>query len=322
MLAAFAHGIDPDDPLSQLTVGEIEEPEVPDDWITVHVRAASVNHHDVWALRGQALSPDRIPMILGTDATGVTDDGREVLVYAVIADPSYADETIDPQRSILSELYPGTLAERVRVPARNVIDKPANLTWEEAACLPTAFLTAYRMLTSRGHVEAGQTVLVQGAGGGVASAAIMLAKALGARVWVTSRDEAKRQWALSLGADQVFASGERMPERVDAVMETVGAATWDHSLKSLKPGGRLVISGATSGQNPPASLNRIFFLQLSVLGSTMGTLEEFRQMAQFVQSAGIKPVIHGTWDLRDAREAFELMERGDVRGKLVLTMGQ
>lgn len=320
MLAAFAHGIDPDDPLSVLTVGEIEPPPVPEDWVTVTVRAASLNHHDVWALRGQALSADRVPMILGTDAVGVTEDGREVLVYAVIADPRFPDETVDPGRSILSEVYPGTLAERVRVPARNLIDKPASLSWEEAACLPTAFLTAYRMLTTRGDVQPGQTVLVQGAGGGVATAAIILAQALGARVWVTSRDPEKREWAHTIGADHTFDVGARLPERVDAVMETVGAATWDHSLKSLKPGGRLVISGATSGQNPPASLNRIFFLQLSVLGSTMGTLAEFQQLVDFVADNNVTPIIQDTWNLAEARKAFEVMERGDVRGKLVLTM--
>lgn len=320
MLAAFAHGIDAQDPLSVLTVGEIEPPPVPHDWVNVTVRAASLNHHDVWALRGQALTADRVPMILGTDAVGVTDDGREVLVYAVIADPRFADETIDPGRSILSEVYPGTLAERVRVPARNLVEKPASLSWEEAACLPTAFLTAYRMLTTRGDVQEGQTVLVQGAGGGVATAAIILAQALGARVWVTSRDPEKREWARSIGADQTFDVGARLPERVDAVMETVGEATWDHSLKSLKPGGRLVISGATSGQNPPASLNRIFFLQLSVLGSTMGTLAEFQDLVTFVANKNVKPIIQNTWNLADAREAFEVMERGDVRGKLVLNV--
>lgn len=320
MLAAFAHGIDAQNPLSVLTVGEIEPPPVPHEWVNVTVRAASLNHHDVWALRGQALTADRVPMILGTDAVGVTDDGREVLVYAVIADPRFADETIDPGRSILSEVYPGTLAERVRVPARNLVEKPAHLSWEEAACLPTAFLTAYRMLTTRGDVQEGQTVLVQGAGGGVATAAIILAQALGARVWVTSRDPEKREWARSIGADQTFDVGARLPERVDAVMETVGEATWDHSLKSLKPGGRLVISGATSGQNPPASLNRIFFLQLSVLGSTMGTLAEFQDLVTFVAKKNVKPIIHNTWNLADAREAFEVMERGDVRGKLVLNV--
>lgn len=320
MLAAFAHGIDAQNPLSVLTVGEIEPPPVPHDWVNVTVRAASLNHHDVWALRGQALTADRVPMILGTDAVGVTDDGREVLVYAVIADPRFADETIDPGRSILSEVYPGTLAERVRVPARNLVEKPASLSWEEAACLPTAFLTAYRMLTTRGDVKEGQTVLVQGAGGGVATAAIILAQALGARVWVTSRDPEKREWARSIGADQTFDVGARLPERVDAVMETVGEATWDHSLKSLKPGGRLVISGATSGQNPPASLNRIFFLQLSVLGSTMGTLAEFQDLVTFVAKKNVKPIIQNTWNLADAREAFEVMERGDVRGKLVLNV--
>lgn len=320
MLAAYAHAINPTDPLDALTVGQMDLPETPEDWVTVTVRAASINHHDVWALRGQALREDQVPMILGTDAAGVTDDGREVIVYAVVGDPAagFGDETTDPNRTMLSEKYPGTLAEKVRVPARNLVPKPADLTWEQAACLPTAYLTAYRMLTSRGQVREGETVLVQGAAGGVATACIVLARALGARVWVTSRDADKRAWALGIGADEVFESGARLPDKVDAVMETVGAATWEHSIRSLRPGGRIVISGATSGAMPPAQLNRVFFLQLSIIGSTMGTLTEFEELIAFMMRTGARPVIDRVLPLADARAALGAMESGDVKGKLVL----
>lgn len=320
MFAAFAHAINPTEPLEALTVGEIVPPETPADWVTVNVRAASINHHDVWALRGQALRADQVPMILGTDAAGVTSDGQEVIVYAVVGDPAagFGDETTDPNRTMLSEKYPGTLAEQVRVPARNLVPKPANMTWEEASCLPTAYLTAYRMLTTRGQVQAGETVLVQGAAGGVATACIVLARAMGARVWVTSREEEKREWALGIGADQAFESGARLPDKVDAVMETVGAATWEHSIKSLRPGGRIVISGATSGAMPPAQLNRVFFLQLSVIGSTMGTLGEFTDLIAFLERTGARPVIDRVLPLAQARDALTAMAAGDVKGKIVL----
>jgi NADPH:quinone reductase-like Zn-dependent oxidoreductase len=304
-----------------LRVGEIEPGLTPDDWVDVDVRAVSLNHHDLWALRGQALSADRVPMILGTDAAGIAPDGSEVIVHAVIADPSagFGDETLDPRRSMLSEVYPGTFAERVRVPARNLVPKPSGLTMEQAACLPTAYLTAYRMLVTKAQVLAGQTVVIQGAGGGVATALILLGGALGVRVWVTSRDAAKREAAVTLGADAAFETGERLPERVDAVMETVGAATWDHSLKALRPGGVIVVSGATSGDAPSAQLNRVFFLQLRILGSTMGTREELIDLLDLLDSSGVRPLIDNVRPMSDAAESFAALESGNVQGKLVLT---
>ena len=320
MFAVYAAATDLKNPLGCLGVGELPQPSTPEDWVTVRVRAASLNHHDLWALKGVALKPEQVPMILGSDAAGVTDDGREVIVHAVLGDAEVnGDETLDPRRSLLSEIYPGTIAEFVRVPARNLVDKPAQLTWAEAACLPTAWLTAYRMLAVKSGMRPGDTVLVQGAAGGVSTALIMLGKALGFTVWVTSRDEAKRQWALSIGADQVFASGERLPRTVDAVMETVGEATWEHSLRSLRPGGRIVISGATSGQMPPAQLNRVFFLQLEIIGSTMGTLEELRDLVDLLLRTGVRPVIDRVLPMDQAAEAFAVMNEGNVHGKLVLT---
>src|ERR1700752_4216101 len=168
MFAVTAARFDAENPISGLELGEHAEPAPPDGWTTVTVRAAALNHHDLWSLRGVGLSADRLPMILGCDAAGVDDDGNEVVVHAVIGDPTVAggDETLEPSRSLLSERYDGTFAERVAVPRRNLVPKPAALSFEEAACLPTAYLTAYRMLFDKAGVQPGATVLVQGGGGG------------------------------------------------------------------------------------------------------------------------------------------------------------
>jgi NADPH:quinone reductase-like Zn-dependent oxidoreductase len=189
MFAVTAARVNADDPLAALELGDHPEPSPPDGWVTVTVRAASLNHHDLWTLRGVGISADRLPIVLGCDAAGVDDQGNEVVVHAVVADPGAGDgdETLDPKRSLLSERYDGTFAERVAVPRRNLVPKPASLSFEEAACLPTAYLTAYRMLFSRSGLEPGATVLVQGAGGGVATALILLGRTAGYRVWATSR---------------------------------------------------------------------------------------------------------------------------------------
>ncbi len=320
MFAVYADRLDADDPLSGLAAGERPEPEVPDGWAVVTVRAAALNHHDIWSLRGVGLREEQLPMILGCDAAGIDQDGQEVVVHSVIASPDWlGDETLDPSRSLLSERYPGTLAERVAVPRRNLVPKPAALSFEEAACLPTAWLTAYRMLFTQAGVTPGQTVLVQGAGGGVATAVITLAAAAGVRVWATTRDPAKRERALKLGADQVFESGARLPERVDAVMETVGEATWQHSLRAVRPGGTVVVSGATSGRTAETELARVFFLQLRVLGSTMGTRDELSRLLAFCERTGVRPVIDRVLPLAQAHAGFAAMERGEVFGKVVLT---
>ncbi len=310
-----------DDPLSGLAVHGAPEPDLPEGWVRVQVKAAALNHHDIWSLKGVGLSADKLPMTLGCDAAGVLDDGSEVVVHAVVGDPAAGggDETLDPRRTLLSELHPGTLAETVAVPARNVVTKPAELSFEEAACLPTAWLTAFRMLTTRSGLDGPATVLVQGAGGGVATAAIVLAKALGHTVFCTSRDAAKRDSALALGADVAVETGERLPAKVDVVIETVGEATWSHSLRSLRPGGRIVVSGATSGPAPSADLNRVFFLQLSVVGSTMGTRDELVALLDLVRESGVRPAIDDVRPLADARGSFEKMAEGTVVGKLVLT---
>ena len=318
--AVYASSANPEDPLASLVIGERPDPVAPDGWTTVEVKAASLNHHDLWTLRGVGISADRFPMTLGCDAAGIdTSTGDEVVVHAVIASEGWdGDETLDPKRSLLSEKHQGTMAEQVIVPKRNVVPKPAELSFAEAACLPTSWLTAYRMLFVNSGLRPGQTVLVQGASGGVATACIAMARAGGYRVWATARTEAKQAAALRLGAHEAFPSGARLPERVDAVLETVGAATWSHSVKSLRPGGRIVISGATSGPNPPAELARIFFLQLSVVGSTMGSRADLGDLIAFLRTTGVRPHIDRTLSLAKAADGFAAMESGDLVGKIVI----
>jgi len=322
MRAAYAESLNPSDPLAGLVVGERPEPEAPDGWTRVAVRAASLNHHDLWTLRGVGISADRLPMILGCDAAGVDEStGEDVVVHSVITTAGWTgDETLDPGRSLLSERHQGSLAEYVIVPKHNVVPKPADLSFEEAACLSTAWLTAYRMLFVKSGLRPGQTVLVQGASGGVATACITMARAAGFRVYATARTEAKQAAALALGAHAAFASGARLPERVDAVMETVGDATWAHSVKSLKPGGRIVISGATSGPNPPADLTRIFFLQLQVVGSTMGTKAELGDLIAFLHATGLRPHIDRVLPLEQIADGLSAMASGDLVGKIVVTL--
>jgi NADPH:quinone reductase-like Zn-dependent oxidoreductase len=306
--------------LDALRVQQIEPPEVPAGWVTVQVRAAALNHHDIWSLRGVGLAADQLPMVLGCDAAGVTDDGREVIVHAVINDPDFvgSDDTYDPRRSLLSERYPGTLATHVRVPAANLVDKPDVLSFAEAACLPTAWLTAYRMLFTQSGARPGDTVLIQGAGGGVATAAVMLAQHAGIRVWVTSRDEARGARAVELGAHRAFPAGARIPERVDAVLDTVGAATWSHSVNVLRPGGTLVLAGTTSGDQPArAELRKIFFKPLRVIGSTMGTRSELVGCVRTLVATGVRPVIDRVLPLARAPEGFAAIIRGEVFGKII-----
>jgi NADPH:quinone reductase-like Zn-dependent oxidoreductase len=259
-------------------------------------------------------------MVLGCDGAGVDEDGNEVVVHAVISDPDHrGDETLDPKRSLLSERYDGTLADLVAVPRRNLVPKPTQLSFEEAACLPTAWLTAYRMLFTQAGAQPGETVLVQGAGGGVATALVAIGRAAGLRMWVTSRDGGKRERALQLGAEQAFESGARLPERVDAVMETVGEPTWDHSLKSLVQGGTLVVSGATGGHRAVTDLRRVFFLQQRIVGSTMGTRDELARLARLMAETGLRPVVDSVLPLEDAEAAFRKLAGGDIFGKIVLT---
>ncbi|WP_172875818.1 zinc-binding dehydrogenase [Micromonospora inositola] len=313
MRAAYASSFDADNPLAALTVGDRPEPAHPQrDWVSVQVRASSLNHHDLWSLRGVGLGPDQLPMILGCDAVGTDPDGNEVVIYPVVPTPG------DPRgMSILSEHFPGTFAERVAVPRMNLLPLPTGLAAADAACLPTAWLTAWRMLTTKGRVDDGESVLVQGAGGGVATAAVALGVALGKRVYATSRDAAKRERITELGAT-ALEPGARLPERVDVVIETVGAATFDHSLKSAAPMARIVVSGATAGYEPKVNLRRVFAMQLEILGTSMGTPDELTELLAFCAERDVRPVIDSVVPFSRIEEAFARLASGDVFGKVVV----
>jgi NADPH:quinone reductase-like Zn-dependent oxidoreductase len=320
MFAVYAAEPNADAPLDSLTVGERPEPEVPEGWVAVTVTAASLNMHDLWTLRGVGIKPDQFPMILGCDGAGKLADGTDVVLHSVIPSPGWTgEETLDPKRTLLTEKHQGTFAETVVVPQRNAVPMPAGLTATQAAVMGTAWLTAYRMLFVKSGLRPGQTMLVQGASGGVSTALVQLGRAAGMRVWVTGRSDDKRALAEKLGAHATFASGERLPERVDAVFETVGDATWSHSMRALRPGGVIVVSGATSGPNPGADLQRLFFLQLSVIGSTMGTRDELADLLTFVANAGISPEVGLELPLDQAEQGFRAMLEGQTAGKIVFT---
>jgi NADPH:quinone reductase-like Zn-dependent oxidoreductase len=318
MRAAYASRFDDLDPLAGLTVGELPEPGAPEsaapdeEWVRVRVRANSLNHHDIWSLRGVGLRIEQLPMILGCDAAGIGPDGEDVVVHPVITD------RVDPRGySLLSERLPGTIAEWITVPRANLIAKPAGMSFADAACLPTAWLTAYRMLTGPGRVEHAESVLVQGAGGGVATAAVVLAAALGKRVYATSRDAAKRDRIAALGATAI-ASGARLPERVDVVIETVGEATFEHSMKCAAPGARIVVCGATSGHRATVDLRRVFAMQLEILGATMGTRDDLVALLDLCEERGIRPVVDSTYGFTAVADAFARLQSGEVFGKVVV----
>jgi NADPH:quinone reductase-like Zn-dependent oxidoreductase len=319
MRAAVAVAQHPDAPLLGLRLQEHPTPSPRPGWTRVHVRAASLNPHDTWTLRGVGHPADRIPIVLGCDAAGVTDDGREVVIHPVMGDAERGggDMTLDPSRSLLSETIDGALADVVIVPDAMVVDKPASIGFTAAASLGVAWGTAYRMLFTRAAIRPGDRVLVQGASGGVASAAITLARAAGARVYATGRSERKRAFALECGAHAVLEPGARLPERVDVVVETVGEATWGHSLRALRPGGTIVIAGATSGAMPPADLQRVFYQQLTIVGSTGCTRSEFTALLRMLESTGVGPKVE-TLAFDEIPDGFRRLLDGDVLGKLVV----
>jgi NADPH:quinone reductase-like Zn-dependent oxidoreductase len=322
MLAVTAVSLSHDDPLAGLQIAQCPDATPPHaGWEVIQVKTASLNHHDLWSLRGVGLQSEQLPMILGCDAAGITADGREVVVHAVITGDGSGPETLDAPFSVFSQSYPGTHAELLAAPTVNLIDKPPELSFAEAACLPTAWLTAYRMLFTQADLRPGQRVLIQGAGGGVSTAAIMLGRAAGLRVYVTSRSQERRNRAVDLGAHEAFEPSAHLPDRVDAVLETVGEATWRHSLRSVQPGGVIVCAGATSGPNPPADLRRVFYRQLRIVGSTMGTRRELIQLIRMLHDTGVRPIIDTTYPLAEAHAAYRQMEAGELFGKLVLTPG-
>lgn len=341
MRAAYATRLGGERPLDNLEVGVRPVPEPRPGEALVRVLSASLNHHDLWTLRGQVGTPIALPRILGCDAGGVVERygpdrpgntpelGAEVVLYPVVSAPDPAiggDETLSRSFGMLSDLIDGTLAEYVVLPAANVLPRPTHLSAAEAATLGTTYLTAYRMLFTRGGLEPGDSVLIQGASGGVAVAAIQLARAAGLTVYVTSRDEAKRQAALAIGAHHALDTagaarailGLTDGRGVDAVMETVGEPTWKESLRAVRAGGSIVVSGATGGANPPADLNRVFWRQLSIIGSTMGSRRDMLGVVRMVEATGLRPVLDQTFPLENTRAALERLAAGTHTGKIIV----
>ena len=335
--------------LANLTVGDLPAAEPPQ---TGSGRASEcarrpLNHHDIWTLRGVSSAPVTPPQILGCDAAGNVESyggeppvgappvGTRVVVYPIVTcgqcPACLTDEPLGCRNfRMLSEApLGGALAEYVEIPVANLVALPDQVSFADAACLPTAYLTAYRALFVRARLRPGMNVLVQGATGGVATACILLGRLAGLTVYATSprATKAKRAFAVDLGAEAAFPV-ERETARavigatgglgVDAVIDTVGEPTWDLSLLSVRPGGVVVVPGATGGPNPPAQLNRIFFRSVTVAGTTMGTRGELRRLVDLTATGALRPLIGSTHPLRDAATAFAEMAHGDLRGKIVL----
>ena len=294
---------------------------MPDGWVRVHVRAASLNHHDLWSLKGVGLPADRLPMVLGCDAAGVTDDGREVVVHALVGDPDWTgDETLDPKRSILSERHQGTLAEQVVVPARNLVPKPAGLSFEQAACLPTAWLTAYRMLFTQSGLKPGDRVLVQGAGGGVATAAIVLGRAAGL---VGLRDQPRRGQAgprprarartrpsrPARGCPPASTRCSRPSARRPGRTRMRVAAARRHARRLRRHQRRRPVRRPQPAVLPAAARARL----------DDGHPHRARAAAQLCEATGVAPLVDEVMPLSEAARGFERLQSGDVFGKIVLT---
>jgi NADPH:quinone reductase-like Zn-dependent oxidoreductase len=321
MRAAVALRIDEKDPVSAIEVRDgWPEPEPGPNQVRIRLAATTVNMHDLFALRGVGVRPDSFPRILGCDIVGWDDGGREVMVTGCFGDPDAGggDETFDPKRSLISEDLPGSFGEYTVVPRRNVIPKPKWLTFHQAACVNVAWSSTYRLLFTRGGAQPGERILIQGAGGGVATAAAAMARAAGLQVVVTSRSQAKRDRAIELGAHEAIPTGERLREPVDIVVDTVGAATWEHSLRSVRPGGRIVTAGATTGSGIPIDLPRIFYRQISIIGSTSGSRAETLRLLRFMEAARLRPIIDSVHPLDRIRDAFVRMQHPDLFGNVVV----
>lgn len=310
---------------------EAPDPEPGPGEVLVRLHASALNHLDVWIRKGLPSVPK--PRILGADGAGVVEalgEGVEGLAPGerVVLNPGI--EAGRGRIHVIGEHGDGTNAELIAVPATNVHSIPGTMSFEEAAAFPLVFETAYRMLVTRAQLREGEWVLAWGIGGGVSTAALAIAKALGARVIVTSSSDAKLERARELGADATVnhATGDvkaAVQEATggggaDVVVDTVGEATWRTSLDAAAPGGRITVCGATSGPNPPAALHRVWWKQLTILGSTMGTGEDFAGAFELVASGRARPVIDEVLPLEEIRAAHARLEAGEQLGKIVLTI--
>jgi zinc-binding alcohol dehydrogenase/oxidoreductase len=299
---------------------DVPDPVPVDGEVLVELRAASLNHLDVWIRKG--LPSVRKPRILGADGAGVIAGTAE----RVVLNPALP---VDGKMQILGETMDGTHCELIAVPRSAVHPIPDELSFEEAAAFPLVFQTAYRMLATRANVQPGESVLIWGIGGGVATASLAIAKALGARVIVTSSSDDKLRQARELGADEtVNHESEDVVARVkelaaggaDVVVDDVGEATWRRSLDAARPEGRIVVCGATTGPNPPAALHRVWWKQLTILGSTMGSPEDFQAAFDLVVSGRARPVVDRVYPLSEMRAAHERLEAGAQLGKIVFSI--
>jgi len=322
MFAVYATHAAPDDPLAALRIGEQADPDIPEGWVRVKISHASLNRHDIFTLQGISGHPEGItyPIILGNDAAGFLDDGTPVVIYPMMGSDDWrGDETLDPKWHIPSEFIHGTFADYTVMPRRNAITLPKSLSPLHASVLGTAWLTAYRALFTKSGLQAGDTVLIQGATGGMATALIQLGRAAGFEIWTTSRSEEGRAQAKALGAHQAFHSNEPLPRKVPAVIDNIGADSWAHSMSSLARGGTLVTVGGTTGFDMALNLLPVIADQLTITGSIMGTLDDMKNMMNLIAQAEIEPEIGAVLPMVRAEEAFRAMWEGRTRGKTVFT---
>jgi len=305
--------------------------------VAVAIRSASINHLDLWLAHGaQRIAP---PRVIAADGAGIVHEsgdpawkpGDEVVIFPTLCDWECewcrAGENVRcPRFGVLGEHSDGAACELFHIDARSVFRKPAGLSWEEAAAFPLTFLTAWRMLTTRAQLRADETVLVIGAGAGVAVAAIQIAKHIGARVLVTSRSETKRARAMELGAEAAFDSANfskavraATKDGVDVVFEHVGPATLEESMRSLAMGGRIVTCGSTSGVKAEITMPRLFFRQASLLGSTMGNASEFEAVLTAIDH-GMRPVVDSVYPLDQVEAALTRLDAAEQFGKVVLSI--
>ncbi|MBN1805206.1 MAG: zinc-binding dehydrogenase [Sedimentisphaerales bacterium] len=334
--------------LDKLIVEEIPEPKYAEDEVLLKVRSAGLNHLDIWVRKGRGNLNLPKPHVLGSDASGVV-----IAAGANVKNVAVGDEVIvNPGLScgcceycnrgeqsecvsfgILGLIRPGTFAEKVAVPSRNVWPKPSHMSFNEAGSFVLAYLTAWRMLVTRAQLKPGQTVLIHGIGGGVALSALQLAKLSGAQVIVTSSSDAKLQRAGLLGADHVinYKNVEDVAQKVkditsgrgvDIAIDTVGAATWPIDFAAVRQGGKIVLCGVTSDAQAVTNLRTLYWNQLTILGSTMGSDEDLRQMLLAVNQAKLKPVIDSTLKLENIKEATNRMENAEQFGKIVLEINK
>src|SRR3954452_3574607 len=304
-----------------LVLEEVTDPVAGPGEVLIRLRASALNHLDVWIRKGLPSVPK--PRILGADGAGVVEaTGERVVINPGIEAP-------DGAIYVIGEHGDGTNAQLIAVPETNVDPLPDGLSFEEAAAFPLVFETAYRMLVTRAHLEPDEWVLVWGIGGGVSTAALAIAKALGAKTIVTSSSDEKLARATELGADAVVnhstgdvkaAVKETTGAGADVVIEHVGEATWRTSLDAAAPGGRIAVCGATTGPNPPAALHRVWWKQLSILGSTMGTKADFEGAYALIAEGRARPVVDEILPLAEIRAAHERLEAGEQLGKIVLTI--